>query len=68
MKLVCPITNTDRKNPLRVRIDGYTSGYIMCDQIRSVDIRAREYNIIDSVDDNILWDVCDIIQGSVELE
>ena len=68
MVIVCPITSTDRNNPLHVRLDGLTTGFIMCDQVRVVDIQARDYKIIETVGGEILWDVCDIVQGSVEVE
>ena len=66
MLLVCPITNTDRKNPLHVRLEGLvTTGFVMCDHVRAVDIRAREYKVIENIDDDTLWEVCDIVIGSV---
>ncbi|MCL2336835.1 MAG: type II toxin-antitoxin system PemK/MazF family toxin [Firmicutes bacterium] len=69
MTIVCPITNTDRQNPVHVRLDGLiTKGFVMCDQVRAIDVRAREYKVIETVDDETLWEVCDIIQGSVEVE
>ena len=67
--IVCPITNTDRKSPMHVHLKGLvTTGYVMCDQVRAVDIKARDYNVIEAVDDDTLWEVCDIVQGAVEVE
>ena len=69
MTIVCPITNTDRNTPVHVRLDGLlTTGFVMCDQVRAVDIRAREYKVIESVAKETLWEVCDILQGSVDVE
>jgi mRNA interferase MazF len=69
MTIVCPITNTDRKSPVHVRLDGLeTTGFVMCDQIRAIDIRARDYKRIETVDDETLWQVCDIVQGSVDVD
>jgi len=69
MYLVCPITNTDRDNPLHVQLDGLiTTGFVMCDQIRAIDTQARNYKIVETVDNDILWEVCDIISGSIEVE
>jgi mRNA interferase MazF len=69
MAIVCPITNTDRKNPLHVSLNGYiTTGYVMCDQIRAIDLNARNYKIIENVGEETLWEVCDIVQGAVEVE
>jgi mRNA interferase MazF len=69
MTIICPITNTDRKNPIHVRLDGLiTTGFVMCDQIRAVDLRARDYKIIENIGSKTLWEVCDIIQGAVDVE
>jgi mRNA-degrading endonuclease toxin of MazEF toxin-antitoxin module len=40
----------------------------MCDQIRALDLKARNYKIIETVGEDTLWEVCDIIQGAVEVE
>jgi len=67
--IICPITNTDRGNPAHVRLNGFTTtGFVMCDQVRAVDLRSREYEIIETVDNETLWEVCDIVQGAVEVE
>ena len=69
MTIVCPITSTDRQNPVHVGLTGLvTTGFVMCDQVRAIDIRAREYMVIETVDDETLWEVCDIVQGSVDVE
>ena len=68
MVIVCPITSTDRKNPLHVPLDGIIIGFVMCDQVRVVDIQARNYKVIETVDDEVLWEVCDIVRGAVEME
>jgi len=69
MIVVCHITNTDRNSPLHVRLNGsVTTGFVMCDQIKTIDIRARGYKVIETVDDDTLWEVTDIICGFVEIE
>jgi len=69
MTIVCPITSTDRENPLHVRLEGLeTTGFVMCDQLRAIDIRARDYQRIETIDGETLWEVCDIIQGSFDIE
>ena len=69
MTVVCPITNTDRQTPVHVRLDGLTTtGFVMCDQVRAIDIRAREYKVIESVDKETLLEVCDIVQGAVDVK
>jgi len=69
MIVVCPITNTDRNNPLHIPLEGLTTtGFVMCDQIKAIDIRARTYKIVEAIDDDTLWEVSDIICGFVEIE
>jgi len=40
----------------------------MCDQIRAIDIRAKDFKLVETVDNETLWEVCDIVQGSVDVE
>ncbi|MCL2366375.1 MAG: type II toxin-antitoxin system PemK/MazF family toxin [Oscillospiraceae bacterium] len=69
MVIVCPITNTDRNSPLHVKLEGLTTtGFVMCDQIKAVDIRVRTYRVVEMVDEDTLWEVTDIICGSVDIE
>jgi len=69
MIVICPITSTDRNNPLHIQLDGLaTTGFVMCDQIKAIDINARSCKIVESVTDDIFWEVADIICGFVELE
>lgn len=43
MALVCPITNTNKKHPFHVELDGRTktTGVILCDQAKMLDLKAR---------------------------
>ena len=69
MTIICPITKTDRKSPLHVQFDGQNiKGFVMCDQVKSIDTHARDYKIVESVGDETLWEVSDIVQGSVDVE
>ena len=40
----------------------------MCDQIKAVDLKVRDYKIIEAIDDDMLWEVIDIVCGLVEIE
>jgi len=69
MIVVCPITNTNRNNPLHVALEGFlTKGFVMCDQIKAIDIQVRDYKIIEIVDEDTLWEVSDIVCGFVGVE
>ena len=66
--IVCPITSTDRRSPLHVRLNGLaTTGFVMCDQARAIDIGARDYKVVETVDDETIWEVCDIVKGAVDV-
>jgi mRNA interferase MazF len=69
MIIVCPITNTDKNNPLHVKIkESTTKGFVLCDQVRAVDVRSRDFKTVEAIDEDTLWEVCDILKGSVDLE
>jgi mRNA interferase MazF len=66
--MVCPITNTDRSFPAHVRLDNRTktTGVILCDQAKVLDIKARKAEYIEPLPKDILEEVVDIIIGMVE--
>jgi len=68
MTLICPITNTDRKSIMHVKLTKTaTTGYVLCDQVRAVDLSSRKYKILEVLDQDTLWDVCDIVRGAVDV-
>lgn len=42
--LVCPITNTNKKHPFHIELDGrtQTTGVILCDQAKMLDVKSRD--------------------------
>lgn len=68
LALVCPITNTNRALPLHVALDRRTttSGVIMCEQVKSLDVIARNATFFERVPQDILREVVDIIASFVE--
>jgi len=54
--VVCPITSKAKPLPMRVRLDERTKtqGYIMCDQIRTLDIIARNPRFAETLPEDIL--------------
>ena len=69
LAIVCPITNTNRGFPLHVSLDNRTktTGVIMCDQVKSLDVSARGSVFVEKIPEDILNEVIDIIITSVEL-
>jgi mRNA interferase MazF len=68
--IVCPITNTNNKFPLHVKLDQNTTttGVILCEHVKSLDTVARKAVFKEKVPDDILNEVLDIIYGSIEKE
>ena len=69
LAIVCPITNTNKKHPFHVKLDKRTktTGVILSDQARSLDISSRNYKFIETIPNDILLEVVDIISGLIEL-
>ncbi len=65
--ICCPITNTDRRMPFHVPIAGRTSltGFVMCEQVKSLDFRSRGMKLIEQVPRDVLEDLLSIIDASV---
>jgi mRNA interferase MazF len=70
LAIVCPITNTDKNHPFHIKLDQRTktTGVVLCDQTRTLDIKARNYSHIEELPEDLLFDVIDIISGFVEME
>jgi mRNA interferase MazF len=45
-----------------------TTGVVLCDQARTLDIIARKYEFIEKLSGDILFSVLDIISGFIEIE
>src|SRR5687768_3518778 len=63
MAICCPVTNTSRKVPFHVSIAGRTSltGFIMCEQMKSLDFRSRRLTLIERAPKEVLDDVLAIV-------
>jgi mRNA interferase MazF len=70
LAIVCPITNTKKDYPFHVKLDNRTktTGVVLCDQTRTLDINARNFEFIEKIPDEILLDIIDIISGFIEKE
>jgi len=70
LAMVCPITNTNKNLPIQPELkEGLiTSGVIMCDQAKILDINKRKAEFIEKVDDETLFEAIDIINGFIEVE
>ena len=68
LAILCPITNTDNSFPLHVRLDErtVTTGVVLCEHIRTLDINARQYVFVESLPDDILQNITDIVFSEIE--
>jgi mRNA interferase MazF len=67
-KIICPITSTERGYPAHIALDDRTTthGFVMCDQIRTVTPTERQAEFIETVPDDIMDEILDILQGLLE--
>ena len=68
LAIVCPITNTERGFPFHVPIpkNGKLTGFIMVEQVKSVDFRVRRAKRIEQhSDDELLSEVLSILDACI---
>ena len=63
LAMVCPITNTDKQHAFHIRLntDTQTTGVILCDQIRAMDVTARNAVFSEYISDDTLDKVIELI-------
>jgi mRNA interferase MazF len=59
LAIVCPVTNNPRRHPMHVPVapESGLTGFVMVEQIRSLDCRAREAQRIATADADLLAEV-----------
>jgi mRNA interferase MazF len=67
LAIVCPITNTDRAFPFHVPIpkESGVTGFIMVEQVKSVDFQTRRAKRIEHGNDELLSDVLSIMDACI---
>jgi mRNA interferase MazF len=68
--MVCPISNTNKGFPLHVPLTGRTktTGVIMCEHVKALDVISRNAVFKEKLPGDILDEVLDIVYGSIERE
>lgn len=63
LAIVCPITNTKNQFPVHVPLDDRTktTGVILCEHVRTVDLAQRNAKFIEKLPDDIFQEVQDIV-------
>ncbi len=63
LSIVCPITNTNRRIPFHLAIPETSSlvGFVMVDQVKSVDYFARKAKFIERAPEQLVEDVLEVL-------
>ena len=67
LAIVCPITNTKRDFPFHVAIASSKtlSGYVMVEQVKSIDYKSRKVKLIEVAADELLAEVLSILDACI---
>ncbi|MDQ7068479.1 MAG: type II toxin-antitoxin system PemK/MazF family toxin [Sulfurimonas sp.] len=66
LAIVCPITNRDRNFPFHIAVDSdKLTGFIMTEQIKSIDYRSRKVKFVGTLDDDVMAKVLGIVESIV---
>jgi len=70
LAIVCPISNTDKNFPLHVRLDERTktTGVVLCDHVKSLDVNSRTYAFIETMPEDILENIINKVFAEIELQ
>lgn len=66
LAIACPITNTNRDFPFHVEVKSENlTGFIMTEQIKSIDYKVRKAKFVEKVNDDILAKVLGITESII---
>lgn len=67
LAICCPITNTDRGTPFHVSVPAESglTGFVMCEQMKSVDFRARAFKRIGPSTKEFFDEVLSVIDACI---
>lgn len=68
--IVCPITNTNNRFPLHIPLDERTAttGVILCEHIRTIDLNSRPHTVVESLPQDMLRKVIDTVFAELDLK
>lgn len=69
MVQVCAISNTDNKFPLHISLQGETentAGFVLCEQNKVVDLKARNAEYKDKISDELLLKIKNILKAMLD--
>ena len=67
LAIVCPITNTQRDFPFHVALpkEGSVTGFVMVEQVKAIDFRARRARFVEKIPVPVLNEVLGILDACV---
>ena len=67
LAIVCPLTNTHRSFPFHVAVvnEPNVTGFVMVEQVKSIDFRARKAKRIGRSSDSVLEEVLSILDACI---
>ena len=67
LAIVCPVTKTDRGFPFHVVVpnDPKVAGFVMVEQVKSIDYRTRKVRRIGTASDAVLEEVLSILDACI---
>lgn len=67
LAIVCPLTTTDRRFPFHVPVlgDPNVTGFVMVEQVKSIDFRSRNAKRIGKASDELLAEVLAILDACI---
>lgn len=67
--IILPISNTNNNFPLHIKLDSRTktTGFILCEHLKSIDKTARVVKKIEKLPKNILCTVIAMIKGEIDI-
>ena len=70
LTIACPITNTNNHFPLHIPLDGRTTttGVILCEHVRALDLDSRPYVFIEKAPSDIVKKVVETVTAEIELD
>ena len=69
LAFACPITNTQRDFPFHVAVNSESlTGYIMVEQLKSIDYKSRKIKFIEKADKETLEEVMSIVESILDTQ
>jgi mRNA interferase MazF len=67
LAIVCPLTNTDRRFPFHVAVlaEPKVTGFVMVEQVKSIDFLARKAHRIGKASDGVLEEVLSLLDACI---